>query len=97
MQQILLDNAYVSWRNAIDNHDRIMQGFASLHHQKAFVSSLHNAIELFFKQIMLDSNNHEVASLRKIKDEHDDQLALQYYQSSNLNYYNSKMNTNRRS
>ena len=50
--QILLDNAYESWRNALYYHDQIMKGIASLGNQKGFVSSLHNAIELFQPEIV---------------------------------------------
>lgn len=87
MKQILLDNAYESWKNAIYNHDKIVQGFVSLKYQKAFVVSLHNAVELFLKQIMLDAGNHDVASLREIKDIKDAQLAERYMQARDLNNF----------
>lgn len=54
--QILLDNFIEAWINAIKYHDKIMDGYITLGIQKQFVSSLHNAVELCLKQIMLDKN-----------------------------------------
>lgn len=88
MRHILLDNAYESWKSAIEHHDRIQQGYSSFQHQKAFVSSLHNAVELFLKQRMLDINSKDVASVRKkctssLKDE----LENKYKLASELNLF----------
>ena len=63
MKQILLDNAYEAWKNAILYHDKIKKGYSTLEYQKGFVSSLHNAVELFLKQIMLNNNDHDVDSV----------------------------------
>lgn len=66
--QILLNNAYEAWKSAIYYHDRIEKGFTTLEFQKGFVSSLHNSVELFLKQIMLDNKDHDVATLRYLRD-----------------------------
>lgn len=72
---------------AVDYCHRIKEGIATLHYQKVFVSSLHNAIELFLKQRMLDENNHKVANLYAVNDEKDALLQLDYFKSENLNEF----------
>ena len=65
--KLLLDNAYLSWRKAIEVHDKIENGLSTLNYQKEFVASLHNAVEIFLKQIMLDNNDHSVMPARNNK------------------------------
>ena len=93
MKQILLDNAYEAWKNAISYHDRIKNGYSSLEYQKGFVSSLHNAVELFLKQIMLNNNDHDVAWIGKVKSKKDAQLQLDYYNATDLNAYFSQLSS----
>lgn len=93
MKQILLDNAYEAWRNAIYYHDAIEVGISSFGNQKGLVSSLHNAVELFMKQIMLDNNDHRVAWIREPKKEQCVQIMKDYLNSDNLNEYFSYANT----
>ena len=95
MKQILLDNAYVSWKSAVINHDKIMQGFSALQYQKAFVASLHNSVELFMKQLMLNSGDHDVASVRRIKTINDAQLVMDYMQATDLNAFFKTLNADR--
>ncbi len=64
-EKILLNNAYEAWYQAILNARRIKNGLVSLQYRKAFVSSLHNSVELFLKQLMLDQNDHRVATFKK--------------------------------
>lgn len=85
--QILLNNAYESWKNAVYYHDRIENGFTTLEFQKGFVSSLHNSVELFLKQIMLDNKDHTVATLRNVTKEDDAKLQLDYIKSDDLNQF----------
>lgn len=85
--QILLNNAYEAWKSAIYYHDRIEKGFTTLEFQKGFVSSLHNSIELFLKQIMLDNKDHDVATLRNVKEEDDVLLQLKYIRADDLNQF----------
>ncbi len=93
MKQILLDNAYEAWKSAISYHDRIKNGYSSLEYQKGFVSSLHNAVELFLKQIMLNNNDHDVAWIGKVKSKEDAQLQLDYYNAADLNGYFSHLSS----
>lgn len=86
MFQILLPNAFNAWKSAISFHDKIEDGFFSLEYQKSFVSSLHNSVELFLKQIMIDNNDNSVAKINK-KSEKDANLELSYSQSNNLNEF----------
>ena len=44
MKQILIDNAYEAWKEAIAYHDKIEAGISSLQSQKGFVSALQNAV-----------------------------------------------------
>ncbi len=63
--QILLDNAVDSWIQAIKNVDEIKNGLVTLKYKKAFISNLHNAVELFLKQIMLNQNDYSVVRIDK--------------------------------
>lgn len=94
MEKILLPNAYNAWKAAISYHDQIENGFSSLDNQKWFVSSLHNAVELFLKQIMLDNNDNDVARMFSIKSEENAKLALKYYQAKDLNLFFSNLSYN---
>lgn len=87
MKRILLENAYEAWMSAVGYCNDILNGKGTLQYQKSFVSSLHNAIELFLKQIMLDAGNHSVARIYAIKDANDAQLALDYMKAQNLNVF----------
>lgn len=60
MRQILIDNALESWKSAISYANDIVNGTATLEYRKHFVASLHNAVELFIKQRMLDVGEHDV-------------------------------------
>lgn len=84
-KQILLDNAYCAWANAIHYCRLIKVGRATLHNKKAFVSSFHNSVELFLKQIMLDENDHRVANIKKVAK--DGKPAKEFYESDNLNTF----------
>lgn len=87
MKRVLLDNAYEAWATAIKYCNYLSEGIATLSFQKYFVSSLHNAIELFMKQIMIDKGNHDVAYIRRINTIDDAQLALKYMQACDLNSF----------
>jgi hypothetical protein len=61
LKHILRNNALESWSMAIRYCNTILDGRATLEYRKHFVSSLHNAVELFVKQRMLDINDYRVA------------------------------------
>lgn len=64
MRRYLIDNAYEAWILAVKYCNKILDGEFSLQTKKIFVSSLHNASELFIKQIMLDNNNREIMEIK---------------------------------
>ena len=82
---ILLDNGYVAWKNAIEDAKNILEGRATLKYRKQFVSSLHNAVEIFLKQIMINQNDHRVIKISKVNK--DGSPAKEYYAAENLNEY----------
>lgn len=43
-----------------------LSGICNIGIKKEFISSLHNAVELFFKQIMIDQCDYRVVSFRKM-------------------------------
>ena len=96
MKKILLDNALESWSVAVKYCKYIKNGMVTLHYQKTFVSSLHNAIELFLKQIMIDNNEHRVANLLKVRNEKDALLQLAYYKSKDLSHFFKELNLEER-
>lgn len=92
MKQILLDNACEAWETAIKYCDLLLVGKSTLLNKKFFVSSLHNAVELFLKQCMLNNNDHQVAEIRKIKNLNTAKLLVSYYESNDLNTFFYKLN-----
>ena len=82
MQHILRDNALVAWRSAIEYCDEIIQGKATLKYRKNFVASLHNAVELFLKQFMLDTNDHRVCFIHQIKRNDPEGLLKKRYEAA---------------
>lgn len=82
MQHILRDNALVAWRSAIEYCDEIIHGKATLKYRKNFVVSLHNAVELFLKQFMLDTNDHRVCFVYQIKKNDPEGLLKKRYEAA---------------
>ena len=56
MKGILEDNANEAWSKAIVDCDDILEGRTTLGYRKSFVAHLHNSIELYIKQYMLNTN-----------------------------------------
>lgn len=86
MKHILRDNALEAWSMAVKYCNDILDGRATLGYRKHFISSLHNAVELFVKQRMLDINDYRVVEIKSGLAA-DGQPAKDYYNSSNLNDY----------
>ena len=82
-----MDNAFEAWTAAVRFCNDIKDGKATLQYQKKFVSSLHNAVELIMKQMLLNNNDHKVAEIRKPTNEADAKLLLDYYKSTDLNCF----------
>lgn len=87
MRPILMDNAFESWAAAIRYCNDIKGGKATLQYQKNFVSSLHNAVELIMKQMLLNNNDHSVAFIKEPKDERDEKLSFDYSKATDLNRF----------
>lgn len=87
MKYILLENAYEAWAMAIDYCNRILKGQVTLQNQKYFVSSLHNAVELFIKQMMLNKGDHSVAMIPDSKNQGNAELLEKYNNSASLNEF----------
>lgn len=91
-QQILLDNATESWLQAIKYADLIAnEGLATLGNKKHFVASLHNAIELFLKQVMINNRDYRVVS-SKITDVNGDGMRS-LLEAVDLNLYFGSLNS----
>lgn len=56
----LQNNAFEAWAMSIRYCDHILEGKATLEYCKHFVSALHNAVELFVKQLMLNNTDYRV-------------------------------------
>lgn len=87
MKPVLTDNAFEAWAAAIRFCDDIKDGKATLQYQKSFVASLHNAVELFMKQMLLNNNDHKIAEIRTRKNETSVTLQLKYNEAINLNKF----------
>lgn len=87
MEPVLTENAFEAWAAAIRFCDDIKDGKATLQYQKNFVSSLHNAVELIMKQMLLNNSDHRVAEIRKPKSETDAKLLLAYFKATDLNTF----------
>lgn len=92
MKDLLLINAYISWRQSIISHDKILNGLSTLNYQKEFVVSLHNSVELFLKQLMINSNDHEIFP----DTSHNRSLSLwdRFKQSTDIASFLSTLNAN---
>lgn len=87
MKRVLLDNALEAWAMAIKYCNYLLEGIATLPFQKHFVSSLHNAVELFMKQMMIDTGNHDVAYIPKKRIAGNIQLETKFRQETDLNAF----------
>lgn len=88
--QILQNNALEAWAMAVRYCDYILEGKATLEYRKHFVSVLHNAVELFVKQLMLNNTDYRVTQLKKGCNA-DGQPARDFYNSKDLNAYFSTL------
>ena len=89
-KQILLDNAYEAWMNATTYAWLIKDGISTLGYKKAFVSSLHNSVELFVKQMLLDKCDYRVATIKNGLSS-DGEPLKSFYNSKDLNDYFKKL------
>lgn len=94
MRQVLTANAFEAWAAAIRFCDDIQNGKATLQYQKNFVSSLHNAVELIMKQMLLNNNDHSVANIKNVRTKADAKLLCNYFNASDLNDFFNKLSAN---
>ena len=94
MKPVLIENAFEAWSAAIRFCDDIKSGKATLQYQKNFVSSLHNAVELIMKQMLLNNNDHSIAKIRNVNDEKTATLQLDYFKAKDLNEFFRNLNNN---
>lgn len=87
MGQVLMENAIEAWIAAVRYCKDIKKGKCTLQYRKSFVSALHNAVELFLKQMMLNNNDHRVATIKKVKGTDEAELLLEYHQAQYLNVF----------
>ena len=83
---ILEDNALEAWAKAIEDCIDIRKGKVTLGYRKNFVGHLHNAVELFVKQRMLNAGDHRVASVKNLNNPEGRPLR-EYYARDDLNNY----------
>ena len=88
--QVLQNNALAAWAMAVRYCDYILEGKVTLEYRKHFVSVLHNAVELFVKQLMLNNTDYRVTQLKKGCNP-DGQPARDFYNSKDLNAYFSSL------
>mgnify|MGYP000000633734 FL=1 len=86
MKGILEDNANEAWSKAIVDCDDILEGRTTLGYRKSFVAHLHNSIELYIKQYMLNTNDYRVSSVKN-GNQADGSPAKDFYNSTDLNAY----------
>lgn len=94
MRQVLTENAFEAWAAAIRFCDDIQNGKATLQYQKNFVSSLHNAVELIMKQMLLNNNEHSVANIKNVRTKADAKLLYNYFNANDLNDFFNKLSAN---
>lgn len=82
--KFLEEHFKISWEIAVQNFKLLYDGLVDLSQKKSFVSSLQNAIELGFKQILIDIPDYRVIAL-KIKTLEDVEFARKYLNVTDLN------------
>ena len=85
-KKILLENAYEAWSEAVLYAWLLKDGVSTLGYKKRFITYLHNSVELFLKQIMLDNCDYRVAKVPKSLSADGEPLKT-YLSSSDLNQY----------
>jgi len=82
--QFLRSHCQTAWEMAVHHSDLIFDGLTDLTEKKLFVSSFQNALEILFKQRLLDLNDHQVLNIRKLRDPI---LRQNFFASTDLNAF----------
>lgn len=61
----LLNHIRIAWTEVVQNERDLYDGLVNIAAQKRFISSLHNAIEITYKQYMINKNDHEILREKK--------------------------------
>lgn len=85
----LITHARSTWLIAVENCKKMVDGLIDFEQMKMFVTTLHNAIEINLKQIMLDYNDHDV-----LVEKDNSPLSNDFKSSTNLNEYFINLNHN---
>lgn len=95
MKRILLPNAQLAWIQAIRYADYLAKGIVSLQTKKDFVSALHNSVELFAKQWLLDNCDYKVIEAKNVT-QTNIELYNRFFASQDLNEFFCKLSTDER-
>ena len=66
--KFLKEHCNLAWEISVYNCNLIIDGLVDIEQQKLFVSSLQNAIEICYKQVMIDNCDYRVVNYSKISD-----------------------------
>lgn len=83
VKKFLKEHFTIAWSIAVNNCNKLLDGLVDLNQKKVFVSSLQNAIEIGFKQLMIDQSNHKIIKYGNMEVED----AKEFLNSSDLNVY----------
>lgn len=83
VKKFLKEHFTIAWSIAVNNCNKLLDGLVDLNQKKSFVSSLQNAIEIGFKQLMIDQSNHKILKYGNMEVED----AKEFLNSSDLNFY----------
>jgi len=85
INHILRANAFEAWFMTRKYCLDILDGKITLPYRKYFIDSLHNSVELFIKQIMLNNNDYRVIKMKNI--DKNGEPIKGFLNSTNLNNY----------
>ena len=67
MRDLLYEHIVLSWEDVVECERQVHDGLIDVYHQKRFISSLHNVIEISFKQFMINQNDKSVIEIKTKK------------------------------
>lgn len=92
MKRILIDNAYIAWSTMLRYRNILLDGRDTIQNKKNYISSFHNAVELFSKQAMIDNNDYRILNIKN--DEKDGKFARRFFQATDLNQFFNSLDKN---
>ena len=70
----------------------LLDGRDTIQNKKNYISSFHNAVELFSKQAMIDNNDYRILNIKN--DEKDGKFARRFFQATDLNQFFNSLDKN---